>query len=82
VVLLDGTATPGLAALLGDAPVHGPYPSMAAALGQAAALAAPGSVVLLSPGCASFGLFVDEFDRGEQFRSGVHDLDPSGVTEA
>ena len=26
-----------------------------------------GDVVLLSPGCASFGLFQHEFDRGKQF---------------
>ena len=81
VVLLDGTATPALRARLGDAPVHGPYPSMAAALRQAVALASPGSVVLLSPGCASFGLFVDEFDRGDQFRAAVRDLDASAVTQ-
>jgi len=30
--------------------------------------AQPGDVVLLSPGCASFGLFRDEFDRGDRFR--------------
>jgi UDP-N-acetylmuramoylalanine--D-glutamate ligase len=72
VVLLDGTATPPLAAALGpDVPVVGPVASIADAVAAAAALAPPGGVVLLSPGCASFGLFVDEFDRGDQFRAAV-----------
>ncbi|HEU0050446.1 MAG TPA: cyanophycin synthetase, partial [Patescibacteria group bacterium] len=33
-----------------------------------------GDVVLLSPGCASFGLFKNEFDRGEQFKKIVSRL--------
>lgn len=31
-------------------------------------------IVLLSPGCASFGLFDNEFDRGNQFRKIVEEL--------
>jgi UDP-N-acetylmuramoylalanine-D-glutamate ligase len=37
----------------------------------ARAAVAPGDVILLSPGCASFGLFRDEFDRGAHFRNVV-----------
>lgn len=75
-VLLDGTATPGYRAALVAAGtrVYGPYRSMDEAVQQAAALAEPGGVVLLSPGCASFGLFRDEFHRGEAFRAAVQRL--------
>lgn len=37
-------------------------------------VAKPGDVVLLSTGCASFGLFHDYKDRGEQFKSAVNSL--------
>lgn len=40
----------------------------------AAAEASSGDVVLLSPGCASFGLFENEFDRGRQFKNAVQKL--------
>ena len=30
------------------------------------------NILLLSPGCASFGLFDNEFDRGEQFKKAVN----------
>ena len=44
-------------------------------MGKAVELASrgakPGDVVLLSPGAASFGLFKNEFDRGNQFREAV-----------
>jgi len=45
--------------------------SMEKALELASEQAEPGDIVLLSPGAASFGIFKNEFDRGEQFRQGV-----------
>jgi UDP-N-acetylmuramoylalanine--D-glutamate ligase len=44
---------------------------MEAAVREAVALAAPGDTVLLSPGAASFGVFQNEFDRGDQFKAAV-----------
>lgn len=41
---------------------------------RAAELAQPGGVVLLSPAAASFGLFKDYTDRGEQFIAAVRSL--------
>ncbi len=76
VYLLNGTATPRLVDLLAERafPFVGPFDSMAEAVTSAARAAAPGDVVLLSPGCASFGLFRDEFHRGEEFRRAVGEL--------
>ena len=73
VVLLAGTATPKVAAACGEK-VIGEAGDLAAALATARAAAEPGSVVLLSPGCASFGMFASEFDRGERFRALVQAL--------
>ncbi|RMD72254.1 MAG: UDP-N-acetylmuramoyl-L-alanine--D-glutamate ligase, partial [Bacteroidetes bacterium] len=48
--------------------------SMPAAVNEAARRAGTGDTVLLSPACASFDLFENYMDRGDQFRQAVHGL--------
>jgi len=48
--------------------------SMVKAVNSACQEAASGDVVLLSPACASFGMFKHEFDRGDQFMEAVKSL--------
>jgi len=48
--------------------------TMSDMVAQAQAAAQPGDVVLLSCGCASFGLFKDYKDRGNQFKQEVEKL--------
>lgn len=48
--------------------------SMEKAVELAAQVAESGDVVLLSPGAASFGLFLNEFDRGNKFKEAVNKL--------
>lgn len=68
--LLSGTATDRIIELLEarGGSYAGPYDSLEKAYDAARDLARPGDVVLLSPGCASFGMFRNEFDRGDRFR--------------
>ena len=60
-------------ALAGCAPIE-LVDSLDAAVTRAAALAAPGDVVLLSPACASFDMFRNFADRGDRFRQVVMEL--------
>jgi UDP-N-acetylmuramoylalanine--D-glutamate ligase len=48
--------------------------SLADAVERAHAAAAPGDVVLFSPGTSSFDMFKSYADRGDQFRTLVHAL--------
>lgn len=71
LVFLPGTATFRLQAALRRAGYHRPFvtvSSMASAIEAAERLAEPKQPIVLSPGAASFGLFLHEFDRGEHFR--------------
>jgi UDP-N-acetylmuramoylalanine--D-glutamate ligase len=82
IILLKGSATEAFAADLRAAaarqgrpdPIEGAYDDFAAAIQRARELAASGDVVLLSPGFTSFGMFLHEFDRGDQFRTLVRAL--------
>ena len=73
VVLMAGTGSEKLAALLERRGVaySGPFDSLDAAVSSAVSAAAPGDAVVLSPGCASFGMFLNEFDRGRKWKEAV-----------
>ncbi|MCK9344958.1 MAG: UDP-N-acetylmuramoyl-L-alanine--D-glutamate ligase [Candidatus Pacebacteria bacterium] len=69
LVLIEGAATEKLLSLI---PKRTSYPvyivdSMKDAVDTAREFAKKGDTVLLSPGAASFGVFKNEFDRGDQF---------------
>ncbi len=88
--LLEGTGTDKLIPLLdlGRVSYMGPYPSIKELLTDLRErLSAPdakkvfGPVgqhtslpVVFSPGCTSFGMFSNEFDRGEKFKAAVKDV--------
>ena len=79
VVLLSGTGSAKLAPLLEarGIPYSGPWDSLDKAVRavRAALLSAPRGVsVVLSPGCASFGMFLNEFDRGLKWKAAVKDF--------
>lgn len=78
IILFQGTGTEKLVPLLekaaqerGEERVFPVVTTMRDAVALAEENAAAGDIILLSPGTASFGLFKNEFDRGEQFRQVV-----------
>jgi UDP-N-acetylmuramoylalanine--D-glutamate ligase len=73
IVLLAGSGTEKLRALLDEDGVAyvGPFDNLDRAVAEARARAVKGDIVLLSPGCTSFGMFLHEFDRGKKFKETV-----------
>jgi len=77
LVLFEGAATAKMEtalAVAGNKVLRGTAKSMPQAVRMALTQAKRGDVILLSPGCASFGLFINEFDRGDQFVAEVKKL--------
>ncbi len=79
-VLLSGSATPKIEKAFKKAqfsfPLFGPYNNLKQAVEKAylAAKKEKNAIVLLSPAAASFGMFKNEFDRGEKFKKIVNSL--------
>jgi UDP-N-acetylmuramoylalanine--D-glutamate ligase len=55
-------------------PLRATFDSFPAAMDAAVALAKPGDTLLFSPGFTSFGMFLNEFDRGDKFVAYVEKL--------
>jgi UDP-N-acetylmuramoylalanine--D-glutamate ligase len=73
VILLAGTGSEKLVRLLAEAGVSysGPFDDLDGAVKCAAEKTASGDTAALSPGCASFGMFLNEFDRGRKWKEAV-----------
>jgi len=78
IVLFSGDATeklvPAIRKYGGEQKILGTVSSMKDAINLALSHVEPKDTILLSPGAASFGLFHNEFDRGNQFREVVKNL--------
>jgi UDP-N-acetylmuramoylalanine--D-glutamate ligase len=64
VILLAGTGTERIRSDAPDVPV---FSLLSEAVEEAITIAMPGDIILFSPAFASFGMFKNEYDRGDQF---------------
>ncbi len=71
VILLAGSGTERIRGELPDAPI---YDALEPAVQDAVAHASAGDAILFSPAFTSFGMFKNEFDRGDQFNAIVQHL--------
>jgi len=66
IILLAGTGTSRVLEFIEGASV---FDTLEAAVAEAFASAHPGDTILFSPAFASFGMFTNEYDRGDQFNA-------------
>jgi UDP-N-acetylmuramoylalanine--D-glutamate ligase len=73
IILLAGSGSEKLRTLFADVGLScfGPFDELDKAVLTALDAATQGDRVLLSPGCTSFGMFLNEFDRGRQWKEAV-----------
>ncbi|MDR3248870.1 MAG: UDP-N-acetylmuramoyl-L-alanine--D-glutamate ligase [Treponema sp.] len=76
IILLAGTGSEKHKTLLAgrNIPFKGPFDALDAAVISLLENAQAGDIVVLSPGCASFGMFQNEFDRGAKWKEAVKRL--------
>ena len=76
IVLLFGSGSEKLSLLLDkeNIPYYGPFDDLDKAVKCAIEKGNEGDIITLSPGCASFGMFLNEFDRGRQWKEAVKRL--------
>ncbi len=73
LILIQGTGTEKIEKLISN-DGYRVVESMQAAIQEANKQAQKGDIILLSPGAASFGVFKNEYDRGEQFNQIVKQI--------
>jgi UDP-N-acetylmuramoylalanine--D-glutamate ligase len=73
IILLAGTGSEKLTRLLGGRGIsfNGPFDSVDTAVKCLLETVKPGDIAVLSPGCASFGMFLNEFDRGDKWKEAI-----------
>ncbi len=71
VALFQGKSTDELKELISRKKVLGTFGAMQEAFDAINKVASKNGIIALNPGCASFGVFTNEFDRGNQFKAQV-----------
>jgi UDP-N-acetylmuramoylalanine--D-glutamate ligase len=75
LVLFEGTASEEIDKVAGGyIDTHKYFDSIEGAVNKAAEIAEKGDMVILCPGASSFNMFINEFDRGDQFVEYVNSL--------